>query len=97
VSKRIIAEVETFLDWFTLTPLVDQDTLADRAHKLTGSAALIGANRMIDILNTLEDAARDGDDLIALTRIRPALVTAWTDTKAVLQSKQDVLVKAEGF
>ncbi|MEP5154971.1 ATP-binding protein [Planktotalea sp.] len=76
-------EVSAFAQWIDADR--DLETLAGRAHKLAGSAALFGAVTLAGQLKELETAARAGDET-ALAKMRAKTMQLCGDTRQALNA-----------
>ncbi|WP_289150054.1 ATP-binding protein [uncultured Salipiger sp.] len=78
LGRRHLEETEELFDWLAASP-EDLGAVADRAHKIAGSAAAFGQQRLRDALVALEKAAETGDpDAVApaISRARAEWETA---------------------
>lgn len=76
-------EVDDFISKFTAAPRLPDDTVGPLAHKIAGSAAIFGEDRLRAALLTLENAAMT-EDGIAVHHIRRLLPQIWSDTQAAI-------------
>lgn len=63
MHRHFLDEGAALLDWMRAQPTAHLGEIADRAHKVAGSAALFGAVGLSNTLNNMENDARDGNDL----------------------------------
>jgi CheY-like chemotaxis protein len=61
LRSRFVAEVDDFQDWLSTKDVRDYLEIANRAHKVAGSAAVFGADHLRNALKGIENAAKVGD------------------------------------
>ncbi len=61
LRSRFVAEVDDFQDWLSTEDVRDYLEIANRAHKVAGSAAVFGADHLRNTLKGIENAAKVGD------------------------------------
>ena len=88
LAQRMFNETDQALATFTL-PTNDGEfaSLKDRAHKLAGSAATLGAKRMHQILKALEASCKNSDPMGAQKAL-DALPNHWSETKTAMCDPQ---------
>jgi PAS domain S-box-containing protein len=91
--STFVAETEAFVTRATQTAWVRQSyaTRADAAHKLAGSAAVLGATGLRVCLQDIETAYRRGHDGLTDARAK-GLRTIWEETRAEIDSLPPVPV-----
>lgn len=80
LKSRFVAEVDEFHAWIASDEARDFLEIAGRAHKVAGSAAVFGADKLRRILQDIETAAKAG----SITEIRESsahFATNWKQTK----------------
>ncbi|MEN8873880.1 MAG: ATP-binding protein [Pacificibacter sp.] len=81
LHAKFDAEVEEIAQWFT--PDAGLDTVAAKAHKTAGSAALFGALRLNQTLLALENHAKASDEA-AVQKMRTEVLKLCQDTRDAL-------------
>lgn len=61
LRSRFVSEVDELHMWITVDASRDFLEIASRSHKVAGSAAIFGANRLRETLKSIENAAKMGD------------------------------------
>ena len=85
LRARFMTEVDTLHDWLSTDASQDLLEIAEKSHKVAGSAAVFGADRLRESLKVIERAAREGDSSIVDTEVG-GIKTIWTQTKTELLS-----------
>jgi HPt (histidine-containing phosphotransfer) domain-containing protein len=85
LRARFMTEVDTLHDWLSTDASQDLLKIAEKSHKVAGSAAVFGADRLRESLKVIERAAREGDSSIVNTEVG-GIKTIWTQTKTELLS-----------
>ena len=83
LRKDFVFEVDDFIRWAGSDVPIDYLVIADRSHKVAGSAAVFGAVMLRISLQEIEVAAHKGDHQ-EIIRIVSNLNVLWTDTKAAM-------------
>ena len=83
LRARFMLEVEDLVGWLQSDEKQDYLEVAERAHKVAGSAAVFGAVQLREALKSIEDAAKSGDNA-SIERIVFGLHGVWRDTKIAL-------------
>jgi PAS domain S-box-containing protein len=83
LKARFVAEVEDFHEWLSVENGQDFLEISERAHKVAGSAAVFGADRLREVLKEIEAASQLGDARTIDQRTADYRAI-WTDTKAEL-------------
>lgn len=85
LRAHFMGEVDTLHDWFSTDAPQDLLEVAEKSHKVAGSAAVFGADRLRESLKVIERAAKEGDSDIVEAEVA-GLDAIWAQTKAELIS-----------
>lgn len=80
---RYSAEVEHFIAWLQSGTRLDRNDIAAEAHKISGNAAIFGATGFREVLVTIEQSAKSGEDAKVMSAIA-TLPDIWKRSKKAL-------------
>jgi PAS domain S-box-containing protein len=86
LRSRFISEVDEFLAWLGTDETHDFLEVASRSHKVAGSAAVFGADRLQETLKAIETLAKRGESQGIQERTKAA-GSVWQRTQSELISK----------
>jgi PAS domain S-box-containing protein len=86
LRSRFISEVDEFLAWLGTDETHDFLEVASRSHKVAGSAAVFGADRLQETLKAIETSAKRGESQGIQERTKAA-GSVWQRTQSELISK----------
>jgi HPt (histidine-containing phosphotransfer) domain-containing protein len=92
LRSRFISEVDEFLAWLGTDKTHDFLEVASRSHKVAGSAAVFGADRLQETLNGIETSAKRGESHGVQERTKTA-ASVWQHTKSDLISNTSGQIK----
>jgi PAS domain S-box-containing protein len=86
LRSRFISEVDEFLAWLGTDKTHDFLEVASRSHKVAGSAAVFGADRLQETLKAIETSAKRGESQNIDEQTKTA-GSVWQRTKSEITSK----------
>jgi CheY-like chemotaxis protein len=85
LRSRFVVEVDELHAWLVSNEAQDFLEIASRSHKVAGSAAVFGADRLREALRSIETSAKMGDGQVFQEQVS-ALTLIWQSTKFELSS-----------